>query len=228
MRKRVFAILLSVIVCAGILSECNEPQVLENDQIEIDSVDSKEIPYTVKLKAPFDIFEDPDYDSILVDTIWEKGLFTIVEEKEDGEGNLWGKLKSGQGWIDLTKNSNESELPIGAGLIQENEIPKDAIEVILDESEYMVRLAFVANETLKDVRFTSIYLTDEGIVDDTLHAFAELKEGQVFVAGVVFAGDMTTFGLEFTDTKGELKYYAAYMSGRNGELILQEENIIVR
>ena len=37
--------------------------------------------------------------------------------------------------------------------------------MILDDSEYMVRLAFIANENLKDLRFTSIYLSDDGIVD---------------------------------------------------------------
>ena len=50
----------------------------------------------------------------------------------------------------------------------------------------------------------------------------------MFVAGVVFTGDFTTFGLEFVDVNGDTQYYAAYMSGRNGELILQEQEDIVR
>lgn len=206
--RRFVAIMVSVIVCIGILSGCDDQQVV--------------------VTAPFDIFQNPDYDSILVDTIWEKGVFTILEEKEDGEGNLWGKLKSGQGWVNLTKISNDSKLPIRAGLIQEKEVPEDAVEMLFDESEYMVRLAFLAKEELKDIRFTSIYLTDEGVADDTLHSLSELKEGQVFVAGVVFAGDMTSFGLEFIDAKGELRYYSTYISGRNGELILQEEETNMR
>ena len=200
----------------------------EPQNSEVDNTEKQEVPYTTRVKAPFNIFAEPGYDYTIVDTVWEKGLFTIMEEKEDEEGNLWGKLKSGLGWINLTRLETESKLPVRAGLIEKNELPKDYQEVILDDSEYMVRLAFIANENLKDLRFTSIYLSDDGIVDDTLHTFKELKEGQMFVAGVVFTGDFTTFGLEFVDVNGDTQYYAAYMSGRNGELILQEQEDIVR
>ena len=200
----------------------------EPQNSEVDNTEKQEVPYTTRVKAPFNIFAEPGYDYTIVDTVWEKGLFTIMEEKEDEEGNLWGKLKSGLGWINLTRLETESKLPVRAGLIEKNELPKDYQEVILDDSEYMVRLAFIANENLKDLRFTSIYLSDDGMVDDTLHTFKELKEGQMFVAGVVFTGDFTTFGLEFVDVNGDTQYYAAYMSGRNGELILQEQEDIVR
>ena len=200
----------------------------EPQNSEVDNTEKQEVPYTTRVKAPFNIFAEPGYDYTIVDTVWEKGLFTIMEEKEDEEGNLWGKLKSGLGWINLTRLETESKLPVRAGLIEKNELPKDYQEVILDDSEYMVRLAFIANKNLKDLRFTSIYLSDDGIVDDTLHTFKELKEGQMFVAGVVFTGDFTTFGLEFVDASGNTQYYAAYMSGRNGELILQEQEDIVR
>ena len=200
----------------------------EPQNSEVDNTEKQEVPYTTRVKAPFNIFAEPGYDYTIVDTVWEKGLFTIMEEKEDEEGNLWGKLKSGLGWINLTRLETESKLPVRAGLIEKNELPKDYQEVILDDSEYMVRLAFIANENLKDLRFTSIYLSDDGIVDDTLHTFKELKEGQMFVAGVVFTGDFTTFGLEFVDASGNTQYYAAYMSGRNGELILQEQEDNVR
>ncbi len=207
----------------AILEDNKEPQ-----NSEVDNTEKQEVPYTTRVKAPFNIFAEPGYDYTIVDTVWEKGLFTIMEEKEDEEGNLWGKLKSGLGWINLTRLETESKLPVRAGLIEKNELPKDYQEVILDDSEYMVRLAFIANENLKALRFTSIYLSDDGIVDDTLHTFKELKEGQMFVAGVVFTGDFTTFGLEFVDVNGDTQYYAAYMSGRNGELILQEQEDIVR
>ncbi len=208
--------------------ENNPSENTEAEKPEIEEPETPKIPYTTRVKAPFNIFDQPGYDYYIVDTVWEKGLFTIIEEKEDEEGNLWGKLKSGQGWIDLTRIEDESKLPVRAGLIEENELPKDYQEVILDDSEYMVRLAFVANEDLKDVRFTSIYLTDDGMVDDTLYTLNGLKGGQMFVAGVVFTGDFTTFGLEFVDADGNTQYYAAYISGRNGELILGEQESIIR
>ena len=45
------------------------------------------------------IYDGPGYQCTLVDRISTPGVYTIVEETRDAEGNLWGKLKSGIGWI---------------------------------------------------------------------------------------------------------------------------------
>ena len=82
----------------------------EPQNSEVDNTEKQEVPYTTRVKAPFNIFAEPRYDYTIVDTVWEKGLFTIMEEKEDEEGNLWGKLKSGLGWILRDLKQNQSYL----------------------------------------------------------------------------------------------------------------------
>ena len=116
MMKRLFMILISFVLCLSLLSGCGKTeeqnQNSDNNQISNDSElkedvenlpsdvtleneDNKNepdnpevVPYTTRVKAPFNIFDKPGYDYNLVDTVWEKGLFTIVEEKNDEEGNL--------------------------------------------------------------------------------------------------------------------------------------------
>ena len=42
------------------------------------------------------------------------------------------------------------------------------------------------------------------------------------MAGVVFYGDMTTYGISFVDEEGNERYYAVSLSGMNGALVLNE------
>ena len=58
-----------------------------------------ELPYVQSISAGQSIYAGPHYDSGIAMVLGENGIFTIVEEAVDDEGNLWGKLKSGAGWI---------------------------------------------------------------------------------------------------------------------------------
>lgn len=171
------------------------------------------------------IFDNPGYDYLFVQTIWEDGVYTIVEEAQDYEGNVWGRLKSGLGWIDLTKLENEqiSKPPVRAGIIDSNMLTGDYIEVIVDDSEFSVNLIFIADGILTDARFTSMLPELDGYTEaDLLASMDQITPEKPFVASVVFSGDFTTFGLNFVDENGKRRYYAAYVSGRNGELVLEE------
>ena len=66
-------------------------------------------------------------------------------------------------------------------------------------------------------------LTEEGFaIDRTLHALPEMTAEQPLLTGVVFPGDMTTYGLHFRDGSGARRFFAVSISGRNGMLILEE------
>ena len=60
-----------------------------------------EVPYiqTLPREGRF-VYQGPSYDSPVVQPM-PHGAFTIVEEVYDGQNFLWGKLKSGIGWICL-------------------------------------------------------------------------------------------------------------------------------
>lgn len=77
-----------------------------------ESYESK-FPYTVNVsRSDQPIYSGPGYDYDYEGTVEIAGIYTIVDEAYDSYGNLWGKLKSGAGWIDLTSvRSGTSRVP---------------------------------------------------------------------------------------------------------------------
>lgn len=60
------------------------------------------IPYTVRVKADvLNIRTSPSNLSLKNGCISDRGIYTIVQESTGPGANLWGKLKSGKGWISL-------------------------------------------------------------------------------------------------------------------------------
>lgn len=58
--------------------------------------------YLITLYPPTDIYSGPGYEYNYVMTLYEQGVYTIVEECYNTKTNtMWGKLKSGVGWISV-------------------------------------------------------------------------------------------------------------------------------
>ena len=66
------------------------------------------VPYTTRLSAAYDIFSSPGYYYRYVQDVGLSGIYTVVAEEYDEYGNLWGKLKSGIGWVQLSGRLPES------------------------------------------------------------------------------------------------------------------------
>ena len=255
-----------------------------------------DVPYTTSLKATDDICDGPGYDYGYLKEVGEDGVYTIVEEMIGDDGFLWGRLKSGAGWVRLTDAPMEapevsyddsytvtldawvpiydspSEMDAGCGYIQGirkggeiidevqdelgnvwgelksgsgwvnlnyvrfmghppitayfadviDQIDENQCDCIVDDSEYMVRIAFRANERLNNVRFTTLQYGDIYEVEEIHHQIHWMEEDTYFVAGVVFYGDMTTYGISFVDEEGNERYYAVSISGMNGALVMNE------
>lgn len=187
-------------------------------------------PYLQRITRPDEpIFDGPGYDAGYVSTVREAGVYTIVGEALDEEGNLWGRLKSGAGWLDLThvRSPEAAALSVTASLVEDAQSAAEYHTCIIEDSEYTSWLIFHAREMLTDIRLVSLELTEEGFaIGETLHALPELPPEQPLLAGVVFHGDMTTYGLRFTDDAGQQRLFAAYISGRNGMLVLEEWAVV--
>ena len=178
--------------------------------------------YTIKLKAYIPIFDGPGYDEIYKTVVGEDGVYTIVETQTDTEGNEWGRLKSGIGWINLTELETYKNHPIVISFATDK-MMENAIEShVVEESDYTETLIFTSNENLTDVRFTMIDYTSENFDAEIIHTTPKLDKGETYALGVVFGGDMTTYGVIFSDEDGTEHYYLACISGRNGALIWQE------
>lgn len=96
-------------------------------------------------------------------------------------------------------------------------------EYIVDESEYTVKIAFSTDKQIKDVNITSLTYEEHGfVVDSVLYTIDKIDSNTAFVIGVVFYGDMTTYGVSFTDLNNETHYYSLSQSGFDGSLVANE------
>lgn len=164
------------------------------------------------------IYEGPSYDAPLVGNIGETGTFTITETAEDESGNLWGKLKSGIGWVDLTQIWAEEENPpvITASyadlrLMQDREFEQFTV----DAGEFSLKAAICAHKDIQNIEFYAMGLV-EGEEDQLLFTLSECKAGAFFVIDIAFPGDMTAYRICFTDSDGKDYRFVLTDSGRGG------------
>lgn len=67
--------------------------------------------YTVRItRGDFPIYSGPGYEYQQTATVQEAGIYTITAEYKHKDGELWGRLKSGVGWVNLTQ-VEEKETP---------------------------------------------------------------------------------------------------------------------
>ena len=151
--------------------------------------------------------------------IGEAGSYTIVEEATDADGNTWGRLKSGAGWVCLTE---PALAPIYADYAEESFNAYHAYWS--DETDYITAIGFTPAERLTDVTFGLLdwFETESWQMSEELYTMEELTPDRAFLAQVVFWGDMTTYGISFTDADGQARHYAVSISGKDGSLICTE------
>lgn len=185
-----------------------------------------EVPYLQRIPyADQNIFTGPGYDYSLAGTVKEAGTYTIVEEARDVEDNLWGRLKSGVGWVDLTDIRSEARKkePLRANYADDLLLKSgDFHRYTGSSSEYAVSIAFRANENLTDVTLCSMELSETMEVTEQLFFLSRLEPGKPLVADLEFPGDMTTYAVFFTDSNGNFRKCTVSISGRNGTVELIE------
>ena len=188
--------------------------------------ETTDLPYLLKIqRADQSIFSEPHYDSRLVGVVEAAGTYTITEEITDGEGILWGRLKSGLGWVDITdiRAFAENPTPITANFADNTLLESGNFHLcIADTAEGVTRVAFRATQALTDVALYEIVFTETFDKGDLLYSLPLLTPDKPLVADLLFAGDMSMFGISFTDSEGNICSYILSVSGRNGTLILSE------
>ena len=176
--------------------------------------------YTLRIEDPETmIYAGPAFLSGAVAMVEEAGTYTIVEEAQDRDGNTWGKLKSGAGWICLTE---PALAPIYADYAQESFNAYHAYWS--DETDYITSIGFTPAEKLTNVRFGLLdwFETESWQMAEELYTMDEIDPDRAFLAQVVFWGDMTTYGISFTDADGTERHFAVSISGKDGSLVCQE------
>ena len=176
--------------------------------------------YTHRIEDPETmLYAGPAFLSGAVAMVEEAGTYTIVEEALDSDGNTWGRLKSGAGWICLTE---PPLAPIYADYAAESFNAYHAYWS--DETDYITSIGFTPGEKLTNVRFGLLdwFETESWQMAEELYTMDEIDPDHAFLAQVVFWGDMTTYGISFTDADGAERHFAVSISGKDGSLICQE------
>lgn len=184
-----------------------------------------DMPDTVTLDATTPIFDAPGYDGCYRRIVGEDGVYTIVETADDEEGNRWGRLKSGAGWVDLTAaEAFFREPPVLTVCYAEEPLLAGAVmEQIVDDSAYMERIALRSRQSLADVRLYAVELGEAGLsLGEELYALETLPAGTALVLGVTFPGDMSMYAIACRDSGGAEHCYTVSVSGRNGALVLAD------
>ena len=185
------------------------------------------LPYLQRIdRADQSIFSGPGYDYTFAGTVRERGTYTIVEEAWDSEGNLWGRLKSGAGWVNLTEIRNSSTILISANYADENLLLHGDYHYFPGEkAEYCISVAIRAYGNLRDVTlFAYEFHEDDFVPGADFYTLPAMTPEMPLVAELAFPGDMSMYGIRFLDEKGETHICTIYISGRNGALVLTEEN----
>ena len=179
--------------------------------------------YQLPLYAGDEIYVGPGYEFDVAQTLGEDGIFTIIAQEWDSADNLWGQLKSGAGWVFLRSESTMMLQPIYADFASEELIAKGPYEYILiDQTENAIELAIYANEPLTDVCFFESVHDGDICTHNPLHTLPALTSEKPIVAAVAFWGDMTTYGISFTDASGAKRCFEISLSGVDGSVVLTE------
>lgn len=157
-------------------------------------------PYLEEIPAEACVFKSADADSAFVQTILADGSFTIMEEVRAENGDLWGRLKSGIGWVNLTDPlCDGSQLPpVTISLAGKAVLNSDHHSAHV-HSDYVRKISFVAHETVTDLR---IVFTNAGQTGDTVYTMATLEPGKPLVAHLSYAGDFYGYYLYYKDANG--------------------------
>ena len=176
--------------------------------------------YTLSIDDPETmIYAAPGFLADAVELVGEAGVYTIIEEAKDADGNIWGRLKSGAGWICLTE---PALAPIYADFAPEDFNAYHAYWS--DEVDYITAIGFTPAERLTDVKFGLLdwFETESWQMSEVLYTMDELDPDHAFLAQVVFWGDMTTYGISFTDADGAQPHFAVSISGKDGSHVCTE------
>jgi len=178
-------------------------------------------PYMEEIPAEACVFKSADPNSAFVQTIGDDGTFTIKEEVRGENGDLWGRLKSGIGWVNLSNPYCDGEqLPPVTISRAGKEVLAGYHHSAVVHTEYIRKISLMAHETVTDLR---IVFTNAGEIGDTVYSQDILEPGTPLVAHLSFAGDFYGYNIHYKDANG-----IAHTVSIHENLMGEGNSIIVR
>lgn len=187
---------------------------------------ARPLPYLVTVpRADFPFHQGPGYHTPQTGCVELAGVYTIVEEAYDDSGNLWGKLKSGAGWLDLTRlKKEETDGPVismssMAELIASGD---DYIYCPIAFDQYARKIYLKANVPLTNVEIFPLNVFEEQIEQPTVYTVASWGAGEFLLLEASFPGDFSAYGIRVTDSDGVIYRYSIWenLSGEGAPFTL--------
>lgn len=222
-----FSLLLSLAACGPSAPSTQEPEptdtAAQTTDPSIETAPSTTFYSRYIWRMDFPVHENPNYDYAPTGTIGIEGDYNIVQEQFDDEDNLWGKLESGAGWIDLTLLQAEQMLrpAVTIGYANHQNLT-DPYYCEVDTSKYAVGIALHAHEMLTDISMFRLEVGETYTPGATFFEIPAWVPGRALVAQVSFPEDFSAYGLRFTDSQGQTHTYMIAESGRNGAVYMSE------
>lgn len=191
---------------------------------------TKDVPYLKSLAADVPIYDAPG-GSYKRD-VGENGVYTIVEERYDTAGNLWGRLKSGVGWVMLT----ETPVPpvttpsvaapatvIKVSTANKEDLQKDHYAAVLDQSTSTIHALLKTDFTLTNFKIYSTRFDNSGLVrEQELYSLESFTSEKPIIAHISLPGDFSAYIITF-DYNGTSYVYHLGESGLDGSLYLSKQ-----
>ncbi|MBQ3252107.1 MAG: hypothetical protein IJB02_02570 [Oscillospiraceae bacterium] len=186
---------------------------------------TSKVPYLQKVKqsnCPY--YKGPGYNYKVNGTIKKPGTFTIVKEQYDDDGNLWGKLKSGVGWINLTEvkaQSNSKPMITVAGASKSFISGKNYHHIQAGDPEYYRKIKLTCRETYTDVLLYELVIDMD---EDKLEQVGSVKtwnSNKAIYAELSYPGDFSEYVIRITDKNGKQHWFSLYESGKDGSICIE-------
>ena len=168
--------------------------------------------YYVKIqRSDFPIHSGPGAEHPQVTTVKEAGIYTIVAEYAHPDGTLWGRLKSGVGWVnlDLINNEKHDTTIVTAAHADRALLSGGNYHYFsATSSPYSIAVAFRTNNLVYNVSFFQFILGNSGFESGpVLFQLDHWDSGKPFVADLSLDGPGAAWGLKFTDGSGTTQTY---------------------
>lgn len=176
--------------------------------------------------ANYPIYRGPGIGYDYVGTVETAGYYTIMEEVRDTKGKLWGRLKSGAGWI--TVDGFEKKYVSGAKLSADYATREDfqnpnGYQCGNDSAEYVSACAFYISEMVTEVHVCETEFTGYGYEPAyELGSWYSWSPDTPLILWGSFPGDMSAYYICFTDSVGAVHQYCVSISGMDGSLVLTD------
>lgn len=197
-----------------------QPDDTDGSKTQKITAESRQLPFLQKIRRIDQaLHRGPGDDYSWLGNLGETGTYTILAVVSDQYGSLWGKLKSGDGWVNLTQLWREAEdMPRVTATYVDERLLKSGVygHQVVSADEYVQQVAICAHQEIRDIEFYAIDVRESNVAEKLLFTMEKLKSGGFVLVDLSFPGDMTIYGMRFADENGEICDYLLTDSGYGG------------